>query len=75
MNELNELQLKIKDLQKVTLLSSEFDYTALLAKYDVKAINESVIKYYQAVQQWTCELIDKLDVYEERKKPLSVILI
>lgn len=68
MNELNELQLKIEDLQKVTLLSSEFDYTALLAKYDVKAINESVIKYYQAVQQWTCELIDKLDAYEEQKE-------
>lgn len=68
MNELNELQLKIEDLQKVTLLSSEFDYTALLAKYDVKAINKSVIKYYQAVQQWTCELIDKLDAYEERKE-------
>lgn len=68
MNELNELQLKIEDLQKVTLLSSEFDYTALLAKYDVKAINKSVIKYYQAVQQWTCELIDKLDAYEEQKE-------
>lgn len=67
-NELNELQLKIEDLQKVTLLSSEFDYTALLAKYDVKAINKSVIKYYQAVQQWTCELIDKLDAYEEQKE-------
>lgn len=67
-NELNELQLKIEDLQKVTLLSSEFDYTALLAKYDVKAINKSVIKYYQAVQQWTCELINKLDDYEEQKE-------
>ena len=68
MNELNELQLKIEDLQKVTLLSSEFDYTTLLAKYDVKAINKSVIKYYQAVQQWTCELINKLDAYEEQKE-------
>lgn len=68
MNELNELQLKIEDLQKVTLLSSEFDYTALLAKYDVKAIHKSVIKYYQAVQQWTCELINKLDDYEEQKE-------
>lgn len=70
MNELNELQLKIEDLQKVTLLSAEFDYTALLAKYDVKAINKSVIKYYQAVQQWTCELINKLNAYEEQKEAI-----
>lgn len=68
MNKLNELQLKIEDLQKVTLLSSEFDYTALLAKYDIDAINKSVIKYYQAVQQWTYELINKLDDYEEQKE-------
>lgn len=67
-NKLNELQLKIEDLQKVTLLSPEFDYTALLAKYDIDAINKSVIKYYQAVQQWTCELINKLDDYEEQKE-------
>lgn len=62
---LQELQAQIEDLQTVTLLSSEFDYTALLAKYNVKAIDESIIKYYQAVQQWTYELMDKLDFYEK----------
>lgn len=65
--QLQELQAQINGLQKVTLLSSEFDYTALLAKYDLKAIDASLIKYYQAVQQWCLELMGKLAYYEEQK--------
>lgn len=65
--QLQELQTQIKGLQKVTLLSSEFDYTALLSKYDIKAIDASLIKYYQAVQQWCRELMEKVDYYEEQK--------
>lgn len=65
--QLQELQTQIKGLQKVTLLSSDFDYTALLAKYDIKAIDASLIKYYQAVQQWCRELMEKVDYYEEQK--------
>lgn len=65
--QLQELQTQINELQKVTLLSSDFDYTALLAKYDLKAIDASLIKYYQAVQQWCRELMEKVDYYEEQK--------
>lgn len=65
--QLQELENQIKQLQTVTLLSSDFDYTALLAKYDIKAIDASLIKYYQAVQQWCRELIEKVDYYEEQK--------
>lgn len=65
--QLQELENQIKQLQTVTLLSSEFDYTALLAKYDIKAIDASLIKYYQAVQQWCRELMEKVDSYEEQK--------
>lgn len=65
--QLQELQTQINELQTGTLLSSEFDYTALLAKYDLKAIDASLIKYYQAVQQWCRELIEKVDYYEEQK--------
>lgn len=65
--QLQELQTQINDLQTVTLLSSDFDYTALLAKYDIKAIDTSLIKYYQAVQQWCRELMEKVDYYEEQK--------
>lgn len=67
LEQLQELQTQIEELQTVTLLSSDFDYTALLAKYDIKAIDDSIIKYYQAVQQWCMELIEKLDYYEEEK--------
>ena len=65
--QLQELQAEIESLQTITLLSSTFDYTALLAKYDMKAIDSSIIKYYQAVQQWIEELMEKLDYYEEEK--------
>ncbi len=67
LKQLQELQTEIESLQTVVLLSSTFDYTALLAKYDVKAIDNSIIKYYQAVQQWTDELLEKLDYYEKEK--------
>ena len=67
LEQLQELENRIKQLQTVTLLSSEFDYTALLAKYDLKAIDASLIKYYQAVQQWCRELMEKVDYYEEQK--------
>ena len=68
LKQLQELQKQIESLQTVTLLSSEFDYTALLNKYDIKAIDASLIKYYQAVQAWTDELLDKLDYYEQEKE-------
>lgn len=68
MEQLQALQEEIESLQTVVLLSSEFDYTALLAKYDIKGIDNSVIKYYQAVQQWTNELLEKLDYYENEKE-------
>lgn len=68
MEQLQALQEEIESLQTVVLLSSEFDYTALLAKYDIKSIDSSVIKYYQAVQQWTNELLEKLDYYENEKE-------
>ena len=64
MEQLQALQEEIESLQTVVLLSSTFDYTALLAKYDIKSIDSSVIKYYQAVHQWTKELLEKLDYYE-----------
>lgn len=67
LEQLQELENQIKQLQTVTLLSSDFDYTALLSKYDLKAIDASLIKYYQAVQQWCRELMEKVDYYEEQK--------
>ena len=68
LEQLQEIQTQIESLQNVVLISSTFDYTALLAKYDMTAIDHSVIKYYQAVQQWTEELMEKLDYYEKEKE-------
>lgn len=63
---LEPLSKQIEELSKVTLLSSEFDYLTLLAKYDIKAIESSPIKYFRAVQQWIDGLIDQLENYEEK---------
>lgn len=68
LEQLQELQTQIESLQTVVLLSSTFDYTALLAKYNIKAIDASIIQYYQAVQNWTEELLEKLDDYEREKE-------
>ncbi len=65
LQELQNIQSQIDALQTVELLSSSFDYTALLVKYDTKSIDGSIIKYYQAVQMWCDELIDKVEHYEE----------
>lgn len=67
LSQLNDIQSQIQELQNVTLLSSEFDYLMLLSKYDVESTNDSVIKYYQAIQQWCDELLNKLDNYEREK--------
>lgn len=66
--QLQDIQTKIEALQTVTLLSSEFDYRVPLSKYDIKAIDASIIKYYQAVQRWCNELMEKLDQYEDEKE-------
>lgn len=61
---------KIRAAQAAQLLSSEFDYHDLLAKYDIAAADGSVIQYYLAVERWTDELLEKLDYYEEKKADL-----
>ena len=68
LKQLQELQNQIASMQNVTLFSSEFDYTALLSKYNIAAIDASIIKYYQAIQQWIDELMEKLDYYEKKKE-------
>lgn len=53
-------------------LSSTFDYQFLLEKYNMEQIGSSMIQYYEAVQRWIDELLQKLDDYETQKE--SVIL-
>ena len=66
--QLEEVQAQLDKLQTVVLLSSEFDYMQLLTKYNLAEIDKSVIKYYQAVQNWTDELLDKLSCFEQQKE-------
>lgn len=70
LQQLQEVQSQIEDLQKVVLLSSTFDYATLLSKYDINSINSSIIQYYQAIQQWIDELLEKLDYYEQVKNDI-----
>jgi hypothetical protein len=70
MDKLNELQSQINDMQKEVLLSSTFDYNTLLIKYDLKNIDKSVIKYYEAVKKWIDDLMDKMKYYEDVKSDI-----
>lgn len=67
--QLQELDAQIAPLMAVRVLSSEFDYTAPLAQYDIPAISSSVIKYFQALQKWTTDLMSMLEEYEREKQP------
>lgn len=68
LGQLQELQGRLEVLQNVTLLSSEFDYRNLLLKYDLKAIDGSVIKYCHAIDKWCDELLEKIEYYNIEKK-------
>jgi hypothetical protein len=67
---LNDLQEQINNLQQEIVLSSTFDYNTLLVKYDIKAIDNSIIKYYEAVISWIDELMDKMRYYEGQKSEI-----
>lgn len=66
--ELQELQLQMDSLQKVALLSSEFDYMSLLSRYDLRAADSSAIQYAHAVKRWISELLPLVVTYEQEKE-------
>jgi hypothetical protein len=68
LQELQDLESNISLLQNEVELTTDFDYIPLLAKYDLEAIEHSVIKYYEAVQQWSGELLEKLENYEKQNE-------
>lgn len=68
LQELQELESTISVLQNEVELTTDFDYIPLLAKYNLEAIEHSVIKYYEAVQQWASELLEKLENYEKQNE-------
>lgn len=68
LEKLNEIQAQLDNAQKEVLLSSTFDYDSLLVNYQLTEIDNSVIKYYQSVQSWINELMDKLHYFEKVKE-------
>ena len=64
---LQELNEQIAPLMTTRILSSEFDYTAMLAEYDLPAVNSSVIKYFEALKKWTDDLMAMIEDFEREK--------
>ena len=48
-------------------LTANFNYKPLLAKYDVEAVESSVIQYHEAVLSVTDEIMDILQEYENEQ--------
>lgn len=69
--ELEEIKTKIGTIQDNIMLSTAFDFSALIQDYDLNLINNSIIKYYKAVQNWIDTLIDMLEFFETEK--ISII--
>lgn len=67
LEKLNELQDKIDKSQENISLSSSFDYNTLLIKYDVRSINNSIIKYYEAIKNWIDEIMGLMKEFENAK--------
>ena len=66
--QLKNIQTEISKIKGIKLLPIEFNYEELLKKYDTESIDKSVIKYYKAIQSWTNDLMNKLDLYEKEKE-------
>lgn len=54
-------------------LSGQFDYLIDLQVYDTVSINQSSLKYGQALQQWATQLLIKLDEFCQQHSPLMAI--
>ena len=65
---LNEVETQLAQCEEVKTITANFDYTTLLNKYDIASIDKSIIKYYEAVQQWIDELMEYLADFEQQKE-------
>ena len=67
LEKLNEIEKQIDELKTEVVLSSTFDYNTILLNYDIKSIDNSIIKYYKAIQSWIDDLFTKLQHFEDAK--------
>lgn len=65
---LSEVETQLTQCEEVKTITANFDYTTLLNKYDIASIDKSIIKYYEAVQQWIDELMEYLADFEQQKE-------
>lgn len=66
---LSEVETQLAQCEEVNTVTANFDYTTLLNKYDTaSSIDKSIIKYYEAVQQWIDELMEYLADFEQQKE-------
>lgn len=65
LKQLAEVEAQIAESEQSQIrLTANFNYRPILAKYDVAAINQSAIKYFDAVLSVTDELLNVLQEYE-----------
>ena len=65
---LSEVETQLAQCEEVKTITANFDYMTLLNKYDITSIDKSIIKYYEAVQQWIDELMEYLADFEQQKE-------
>ncbi|SNU95424.1 Uncharacterised protein [Megamonas hypermegale] len=63
-----EVETQLAQCEEVKTITANFDYKTLLNKYDIASIDKSIIKYYEAVQQWIDELMEYLADFEQQKE-------
>ncbi len=61
------LDKQIKNIQNNVTISSAFDFYSMIEEYDLKEINNSVIKYYEAIKKWISNFLEMLDFFEKEK--------
>lgn len=65
---LSEVETRLAQCEEVKTVTTNFNYTTLLNKYDIASIDKSIIKYYEAVQKWIDELMEYLADFEQQKE-------
>lgn len=65
---LSEVEMQLAQCEEVKTITANFDYKTLLNKYDIASIDKSIIKYYEAIQQWIDELMEYLADFEQQKE-------
>lgn len=65
---LSEVETRLAQCEEVKTVTTNFNYTTLLSKYDIVSIDKSIIKYYEAVQKWIDELMEYLADFEQQKE-------